>query len=146
MRNLKMQGRHYIPDYELKERAIFYCNELGLTFVSMGVSDEGFSCATVNIIDSKGREKILSMQSLYSRYYTKNKSKPANEINTNVRFGKEDSVSKKLLVNKWKNIAESLGYIFVELVEGSIELSGSKAMLVSKRTKMSYVMSYEDLI
>lgn len=145
MRKLKMQGRHYIPDYELRERALFYCNELGLTFVSLGVSDEGFSGATVNIIDSKGREKIVSMQSLYSRYYTKNKDKPANEIDTKVRVTKEDSVFKRLLVNKWKKFAENLGYLFVELVEGSIELSGSKAMLVSKRTKKSYVMAYEDL-
>lgn len=146
MRKLKIQGRHYIPDYELRERALFYCNELGLTFVSLGVSDEGYSAATVNIIDSKGRDKTVSMQNLYSRYYRKNLQKPFEETTPKTNILKTDNIFTRLLINKWKKFAESLGYIFVELVEGSIELSGSKAMLVSKKSKMSYIKAYEELI
>lgn len=144
MSRFKTRGRKLMPSYEIRDRAIYYCSVVGYKFISLEESDEGYTHSRIRVIDIKGKEKVVTIQCLYNKVRT---SKPKDETvvpkNTII---KQEGVFRRLLINKWKKFAESVGYMFIELVEGSIELSGSKAMLVSKRTKMSYIKTYEELL
>lgn len=143
MSRFKMPGRKIMPEYEIRERAISFCMELNFKFISIENGSEGYSAAKVRIIDNKGKESVKSMQNLYSR--VRNLKKPNICEDSKVIDGKKYSVINKLDINRWKKRAELANMFLVEVCDFAENIENSRAMLISKRTKMSRIYTFKEL-